>query len=168
MRVRVCACTRARIEWDSTLQTRGIWSAWHGAVEWCIVSLQLMTSCTLWQYLMSRWNMVRVVRKVQTCQLALRFDSIIYCSRSYPAKRLSSPAAGLNPTNDLASWSTGKFLWSASLPWQVWGGCSWRRFLLRVTWLALRCVFKDSLLIWIYPQYFFEGQVMSLLTRSSI
>lgn len=148
-----------------TLQTGGIWSAWHRVVEWCIVSLQLMTSCTLWQYLMSWWNMVCVVRKVQICQLALCFDSIIYCYCSYPAKKLSSPMACLNTTNDLASWSIWKFFWRACLPWQVWGGCSLRYFLLRVTWLALHYVFRGSLLICIYPQYFSEGQVTSMLTR---
>lgn len=47
--------------------------------------------------------MVCVVRKVQICQLALCFDSIIYCYCSYPAKKLSSPPACLNTTNDLAS-----------------------------------------------------------------
>lgn len=56
--------------------------------------------------------MVCVVRKVQICQLALCFDSIIYCYYSYPAKKLSSSVAFLNKANDLASSPEISFLHS--------------------------------------------------------
>lgn len=60
--------------------------------------------------------MVCVVRKVQICQLALCFDSIIYCYYSYPAKKLSSSVAFLNKANDLASSFEKKiFFWGGKL-----------------------------------------------------